>query len=217
MWMLTRFLVSHLTSTFMWKSVQRSSTETPFVLLGKENDVAYVAAINLAQSVESQAKPSLPAISQNELIRAQRRDTAINEIIKLKQTKTVLTNEDGNKAGGPVKRLLHEWGKLSMEGDLLYRRAGERKQLILPVEYRPLLLRHLHDDMGHLGADGVIGLARSRFYWPFIDIDIEAYVMKQCPCIKQKKPVVHDRGKHHNQCTFRISVNRLHVFGAEQR
>lgn len=119
----------------------------------KRRDVAYVAAINLAQSAESQAKPSLPAISQNELIQAQRQDMAINEIIKLKQTKTVLTNEDRNKARGPVKRLLHEWGKLSMEGDLLYWRAGEQKQLVLPVEYRPLVLRHLHDDMGHLGAD----------------------------------------------------------------
>lgn len=88
-----------------------------------------------------------------------------------------------------------------MEGDLLYRRAGERKQLVLPVEYRPLVLRHLHDDMGHLGAERVIGLAQSRFYWSFMRKDIEAYVTKQCPCIKQKKPVVHDRAPMGNITT----------------
>lgn len=64
----------------------------------KKHDVAYVAAINLAQSAEPQDKPSLPAISQHELIRAQRQDTPISETIKLKQTKTVLTNKDRNSA-----------------------------------------------------------------------------------------------------------------------
>lgn len=34
----------------------------------KRRDIVYIAAINLAQSAEPQAKPSLPAISQNELI-----------------------------------------------------------------------------------------------------------------------------------------------------
>lgn len=45
--------------------------------------------------------------------------------------------------------------------------------------------------MGHLGAERVTGLARDRFYWPFMKKDIEVYVTRQC--IKQKKPVAHDR------------------------
>lgn len=91
----------------------------------------------------------------------------------------MLTNEDRNNAKGLVKHLLHEWGKLSIEDDLLYRTAGERKQLALPAGYRPLVLKHLHNDLAHLGADIVIGLARSRFYWPFMRKDIEDYVTKR--------------------------------------
>uniref|UniRef100_A0A3B3YDY6 Gypsy retrotransposon integrase-like protein 1 n=1 Tax=Poecilia mexicana TaxID=48701 RepID=A0A3B3YDY6_9TELE len=158
----------------------------------KKHDVAYVASLNLAQDPDSTGS-TLPTISQNELVRAQRRDEVIKEIIKLKQSKAVLTEEDRKKVSTPVRRLMHEWGKLHIESDLLYRRAGGRKQLVLPAEYRPLVLKHLHNDMGHLGAERVIGLARERFYWPYMKKDIEAYVTRQCPCIKQKKPVTHDR------------------------
>uniref|UniRef100_A0A3P9PFR1 Gypsy retrotransposon integrase-like protein 1 n=1 Tax=Poecilia reticulata TaxID=8081 RepID=A0A3P9PFR1_POERE len=80
---------------------------------------------------------------------------------------------------------MHEWGKLHIESDLLYRRSGGRKQLVLPAEYRPLVLKHLHNDMGHLGAERVIGLARERLYWPYMKKYIEAYVTRQC--------VTHDR------------------------
>lgn len=139
----------------------------------KKHDVAYVAALNLAQNSDSQAHThsqitpmTLPAMSHSELIRAQGQDVAINEIIKLKQSKTVLTNEDRSKGSVPVKRLMHEWGKLCIESGLLYRRAGGRKQLVLPAEYRSLVLKQLHNNMGHLGAERVIGLARDRFIGP---------------------------------------------------
>lgn len=75
-----------------------------------KHDVTYVAALNLAQNSDSQTHThsqvttvTLPDISQSELIRAQRQDVAIHEIIKLKQSKTVLTNEDRRKGSVPEK------------------------------------------------------------------------------------------------------------------
>lgn len=63
----------------------------------------------------------------------------------------------------------------------------------MPDQYQPLVLRHVHDDMGHMGTERVLGLARDRFYWPYMKQDVEAYVTRKCLCIKQKKPVSHIR------------------------
>ena len=44
--------------------------------------------------------------------------------------------------------------------------------------------------MSHLGADRVVDLARSRFYWPYMQEEIEYFSANQCRCIQQKKPQI---------------------------
>ena len=42
--------------------------------------------------------------------------------------------------------------------------------------------------MGHFGPERVYHLARERFFWPNLYHDIEHFVTKVCPCLKQRRP-----------------------------
>ena len=42
--------------------------------------------------------------------------------------------------------------------------------------------------MGHFGPERVYHLARERFFWPNLCHDIEHFVTKVCPCLKQRRP-----------------------------
>ena len=61
----------------------------------------------------------------------------------------------------------------------------------MPKKYHKRVYVELHENMGHLGADRVVELARQRFYWPFMRADITHYVTKVCHCLKQQKPATH--------------------------
>ena len=62
---------------------------------------------------------------------------------------------------------------------------------MLPMKYHKRVYVELHENMGHLGADRVVELARQRFYWSFVRADITHYVTKVCHCLKQRKPATH--------------------------
>lgn len=57
-----------------------------------------------------------------------------------------------------------------LQNGILYRRRQVDEeiqyQLILPESQRSIVLKSLHDDMGHLGFDRTLDLTRTRFFWP---------------------------------------------------
>ena len=88
-----------------------------------------------------------------------------------------------------AKCLLHEWNLLKVdENGILYRCTKNRSQLVLPAKFQELILKQLHDEMGHQGAERVTSLVRDRFYWPHMQKDIEKYTTSACHCLKQRKP-----------------------------
>lgn len=93
-----------------------------------------------------------------------------------------------------AKKLLHEWTRLFVsEEGLLKRRTTTYTQIVLPEQYKELVYRYLHCEMGHLGVDRVLYLARDRFYWLGMQKDIHSFITQVFKCNIQKKPTVHER------------------------
>lgn len=64
----------------------------------------------------------------------------------------------------------------------------QRHQILLPRKLQEYVYQELHVNMGHLGADRMLDMARSRFYWPGMAQDIDAFVTTKCTCLKDKPP-----------------------------
>ena len=81
-----------------------------------------------------------------------------------------------------TRRLMNEWKKLELGDDgILRRRAGEHLQLVLPRQFHRMVYREFHEEMGHLGWERTFQLAKMRFYWPYMQRDIQHYVTKYFP------------------------------------
>ncbi|XP_028254301.1 uncharacterized protein LOC114429891 [Parambassis ranga] len=90
-----------------------------------------------------------------------------------------------------LARLRREAGKLSVRNGLLYRfskrPSGEEvSQLLLPSEFREMVMRAMHDDLGHLGQERTVDLLRSRFFWPKMSVDVEQYIRNCGECVTHK-------------------------------
>ena len=92
-----------------------------------------------------------------------------------------------------LAKLKVEFDKLDMKDGVLVRKLLSQEQIVLPKTLRPFVFKQLHTDMGHLGAERVGELARSRVYWPWMQRDIEDYIQHKCACLKQRKPQRHKK------------------------
>ena len=61
--------------------------------------------------------------------------------------------------------------------------------MVLPLHFRSIILKQLHDDLGHQGRDRTLSLVRSRFYWPGLENDVEEKIKNCGRCIRRKTPV----------------------------
>ena len=72
-----------------------------------------------------------------------------------------------------TRRLMNECWRLELgEDGILRRRAGEYLQLILPRQFHRMV-GELHEEMGHLGWETTSQLAKTMFYWPYMQPDIQ--------------------------------------------
>ncbi len=173
-----------------------------------------VACQNVLASVEE--NEGLPkSLSKEEIRQAQKDDKDIRVISEHLQAGS-RPPQQWRSVNSPAKVLLREWEKLKLdEHGILFRQTSQRKQLVLPTQFKRTVLREMHDEMGHQGLDRTTSLIRDRFFWPYMQKDIENYVLRTCCCIKQKKPCRETRAPLKNIKTTHpfelVSIDFLHL------
>lgn len=172
--------------------------------------------------VVSDSSPCSPDMGDSEPLlvaeiqQSQREDPHMGPVIKYKLTGMRPCSKQMKSLTPQSRCLLREWEKLHLdENGILKRKTANRHQLVLPERYKAVVMKKLHNEMGHQGVDRTTSLIRDRFFWPHMQQEIEHYVAKSCHCLKQKKPCRETRAPLVNIITTQpfelVSVDFLHL------
>ncbi len=158
-----------------------------------ENEYTWITALTTDENVlnydlDQIKQLDFNQISTSDFREAQENDTTIHRVIEYKSRGRFPSKEERGNEPHNVKLLMREWNNLRLENGILKRKKGTYNQLVVPRKFHQIVFRELHEEMGHLGSERVIQLARERFYWPKMVEDITHYVTKVCNCLKQRKP-----------------------------
>ena len=158
----------------------------------------------------------LTKLEPSDIVLAQKEDPTVGRVRELKLRKAYPKSDELRREAPNTKALLREWNKLQIGADgILRRQRGSMRQLVLPRKYRSYVYKELHQEMGHLGAERVIELARERFFWPYMQKDITHVVRNVCSCLKQRRPNVQTFAPLKNIVTYAplelVSMDFLHL------
>lgn len=131
----------------------------------------------------------VPSMTDGDLQESQYADPAISEVVQ--------QLEVGEKAPPAAHQtfpelslLLREWSRLKLVNGVLYWEKKEEEkhllQLILPPDLCPVVLRSLHNDMGHMGIKQTLDFVWQRFFWPKMAAEVEHYVKTYNFCVWRK-------------------------------
>ena len=158
-------------------------------------EATWVTALTLDNDITSEDEDLLTqnapitTIESSSILEAQKQDKAVGRMYYFKSTGHRPSIQEAKNELPATKALLRQWHKLELGKDgLLRRHSGSYNQLVLPKKYHATVYKELHQNMGHLGAERVVQLARERFYWPNMEPDITHFVTNECHCLKQRKP-----------------------------
>ena len=188
------------------------------ITVGKLGHSTWITAINANnnQTNHTTSSKTVPLFSDADVLDAQLQDPVISHVLNFKQQGKKPPPEELKMEPPDVKILLREWDRLYLaKSGILRHHSVDLDQLVLPAKYRPLVLKELHNNMGHLGAERVFDLTRERFYWPRMHTQITEYVTQVCPCLKDRAPNIHTRAPLQNIASTMplelISIDFLHL------
>ncbi|KAL7824273.1 hypothetical protein SRHO_G00342580 [Serrasalmus rhombeus] len=171
------------------EETQENGSEVPAVetLLCNEDAVPE----NLDEPEPWPGQPSLPSMTQRDWHDLQRADASLARMIEIMERGVIKETLDVGKEVAEVRLLLREHSKLVLKEGVLYRKikrpGGETfYQLVIPQSHRGQAFEGVHDEVGHMGFERTIELARARFYWP----KMTKYVEDKCKtcerCVRRK-------------------------------
>ena len=106
----------------------------------------------------------------------------IQAVCHFVETGIQLSKKERKSASPDTLLLQKEWQKLSICYGVLYRKCKvdtlDIYQLVLPSCMKEEVLQRLCDEMGHLGVDGTLDLAKLRFFWPHNARDVKRRITK---------------------------------------
>lgn len=68
---------------------------------------------------------------------------------------------------------------------ILNQRGEEFHLLVIPNDHRERAFKGVHDEVGHMGIERTLELARARFYWPKMAKYIETKCKTCERCVKE--------------------------------
>uniref|UniRef100_A0A3B4ZHB9 Gypsy retrotransposon integrase-like protein 1 n=1 Tax=Stegastes partitus TaxID=144197 RepID=A0A3B4ZHB9_9TELE len=156
----------------------------------KQYAVAECLAIDPSSALDFFGEDTLPSMTSSDWCQAQRQDPSISRVITFLERGLKPSFRESNLEPPDVKLLLREWRRLELTNGLLYRKWIDKGkpvyQLVRPQQFRERALQGVHDEVGHLGFERALHLARARFYWPKMAKCVEEKCKKCVRCIRRK-------------------------------
>ncbi|KAL6461075.1 hypothetical protein MHYP_G00310410 [Metynnis hypsauchen] len=136
-------------------------------------------------------QPSLPSMTPGDWYHLQRADASLYRMIEILENESNKETLDSSNELPEVRLLLRENSKLLLKEGVLYRKIKKLQgeifhQLVIPQSQRERAFEGVHDEVGHMGFERMIELARARFYWP----KMTKYIEEKCRtcerCVRRK-------------------------------
>lgn len=158
---------------------------------------AETRAVQFIQAVQELLPPGqdpLPMFTLTELQQSQDNDPAISALMPFVSCKKRPSRREKAKFDSRALVLLKQFDRFKLQNGVLYRVTKDpiskhkRHQFVLPESLKEKALYAIHDIAGHQGQARTMHLARQRFFWPKMEVDIKDYVKCCQRCILAKTP-----------------------------